>query len=250
MKLNGRTTRADRRPQAAVALLVCAAFLTVVADSWGSSNFGTRSMNPNDVGKKEGSIVSILVPSLSQFVASGEFVLQRTVVQSDFSGTAGLVQAGIYRSASNAQLDNCGSRANYTVYTEHKSAGTANTVTNYHCQLFGQATSGNEPTFAVFHSSVGWRTQKNGVELSVPVGLGFSSGSPAIGAEIAEVSGTTANSKPDVRYGYKHTWQYYDKNGQQGAVEPTVNANTFTYSPEDSNWTVPPVPTPFRITHS
>jgi hypothetical protein len=225
----------------AASTVVLALPVTVLGAS--NSTFGTRYFATK---KTKGSKVSIQVPPLSQNVASGEFVLHRAVVQSGFVTRPGLTQVGIYRSANHFQLDNCGVRSHWTKYTETKRAGTGNNLSHYHCHLFGEVDSGNEPTFSVYRRADAgvWKAEINGNSAG-STALGFGDGFAMIGGEI---NGTNANnaSTTNARYGQNADWKTSDGTGLSNPYQVTSNAPLST---PHTGWTVGAVPTPLRAQH-
>ncbi|MCA1690472.1 MAG: hypothetical protein LC720_08630, partial [Actinobacteria bacterium] len=148
----------------------------------GDSDFGTLGSGRASFG----SFVSLSTPSSRLFQESDEFVVHRTVVQSvNGSLEPGLIQAGVYRSGNAIQLDNCGVQAGYVVYTEVKRYG----LPAYKCQLFQAVSPGSILTLDVFrfHTAATWGIRLNGVLTGSTYPLGFNSGEPAVGSEIADI---------------------------------------------------------------
>jgi hypothetical protein len=199
---------------------------------------------------KYGSSVSIRVPSSDPAPNTQEFVLHRTVVESDESNTAGLVQIGVYRSGTGIQLDTCGSRTGWTFFGEWKSAGTANEPSSYHCQLFSETNAGNNTVEHVWRrnepTTNEWEMEINNSRVATykpSFGVGF----PQIGGEIAGVHTLPATSVTTAAYGVTRPWHSYNQLGKAGEFEITDNSNTKKL--QGVNWLVSPVPSPVSVEH-
>jgi hypothetical protein len=211
-----------------------------------ASSFGTRAFNFT----KQGSEVDILVPSLSPAPVEGEFVVHRVVVQSDYGSAPGLVQSGLLLTSPGLGLDNCGAVSSWTKYTEYKTAGSANELSNYHCQFFGSEPSGNNDIFSVYHKTANtaeWNAMQN-LAVVGTYKTNFESGYPAVGGEIASSSSLPVHSSTSAYYGNTPSWSSFNEPGRGGQFAITNPENTGIYTPHEG-WTVPNPPSPFTITH-
>jgi hypothetical protein len=200
--------------------------------------------------KKYGSSTSIRVPSNDTAPNSQEFVLHRTVVESDESNTAGLVQIGVYRSGTGIQLDTCGSRTGWTFFGEWKAAGTANEPSSYHCQLFSETNAGNNTVEHIWRrnepTTNEWEMEINNSRVATykpSFGIGY----PEIGGEIAGVHSLPATSKTQAAYGVTRPWHSYNQLGKAGEFEIKDNSNTTEI--ENTNWLISEVPSPVVAEH-
>lgn len=237
--------RRARRVGCVIALVLVVMMLKVCTAA-AYHSFGTRSFN----FQKYGSSVSIRVPGANAAPVSNEFIVHRAVLQDVFTETAGLVQAGIIRTGSEQGLDSCGSRTEWTQYGEWKSTGTPNEVASYHCQYFSPAKPENIPVFSIWRigssSTMEWRVEINNENVAT-YKPSFGAAYPAIGGEIAGPNEPSLSKTSSV-YGQTRGWHSWNEIGRGGEFEITNNANTFIYKP-NAGWNVPPVPTPFTITH-
>jgi hypothetical protein len=244
---SGRWNPGHRGARVAAAVaVVCVVLMIRASTAPAYHSFGTRTFN----FQKYGSSVSIRVPGANAAPVSNEFILHRAVVQDVFSETAGLVQVGIIRTGSEIQLDTCGTATQWTQYGEWKSTGTPNEVASYHCQYFSAAKPENIPVFDVWRvnnpSTNEWNVEINSERVAT-YKPSFGAAYPAIGGEIAGPN-TPSLSGTSAVYGQTRGFHSWNEPGKGGEFEITNNANTGLYTP-NGGWSVPPVPTPFTITH-
>jgi hypothetical protein len=208
--------------------------------------FGIRAFN----FQKYGSSVSIEVPPSDPAPNSQEFVLHRTVVQSDYGATAGLVQIGVYRSGTGIQLDTCGARTGWTFFGEWKAAGTPNEASSYHCQLFSETNHGNNTVEHIWRynepTTNEWEMEINNGHVAT-YKPSFGVGYPEIGGEIAGVHSLPATSVTQAPYGITRPWHSYNKIGK--AEEFEIKDNSNTNAVQNANWLVSPVPSPVTVEH-
>jgi hypothetical protein len=211
----------------------------------GDTNFGTLGFDRASFG----SFVSLSTPSSRLFQESDEFVVHRTVVESvNGSLDPGLVQAGVYRSGSAIELDNCGTRAGYVVYTEVKQYGSL----AYKCQLFGPVSPGTIVNLDVFrfHAAATWGIRINGVSTGAIYPLGFNSGDPAVGSEIPDVDQNHGTHTATRFAPAGHSaWSVYTATARRGRRRVRGGPALFEYSPRDRFWKLPQPPARMTFRH-
>lgn len=255
-----------QRTLATASILICLlAVFAPVATATASSNFGTRNYN---AGKRYGGQVNIRTPTIaSETIDADEISLSRIVAQNSFtSGDAiGLVQGGLYRSGSGAQLDNCGASINqYEMYTEILRAGSQ----NYTCTVDSVATPGGETNASIANVapsadkewivSVINEADSSGPFLD-PTYVGFGTAFVAIGGEINGPGNPANSSRMSTCYGcgtgfadpfYGPGWYVYTNTSfDKGGKKVVTPSNTDLYTPK-VGWSVPDIPTPITISHT
>lgn len=235
-----------RRPRFAspAALLVCVVLVTAPLAL--ASTFGTRYL---DDARSFGTRVSITTPSARLHQAAAEFLLHRSVVQSAFVPRPyGLIQAGIYRSGSQQQLDNCGvTSGKYVKYSERRRVQGG--VSGFKCKLYGGLKPGQTLSYTVYSKgSRGRWTVLIGSQNGGTFSVGFDTGYPMIGGEL-NGSGPPFRSRTSARYGSTQAWSVFGAPNRHKASRVVRSDATFLLQPTDSRWHVPLAPTPFTITH-
>ncbi|MGI8800702.1 MAG: hypothetical protein ACR2KV_00800 [Solirubrobacteraceae bacterium] len=236
-----------RRPpaRAQVAGLAAVVWMAGASAARSDTDYGTVGVD----AKSYGSIVSLSTPSSRLFQENDEFVVHRDVVQSSFTAASpGLIQAGVYRSGPGIELDNCGARAGYTVFTEVKAFGSM----AYRCQLFGAVSPGTVVTFDIFRFSTPatWGIRINGGSTGSVYRLSFNQGGPAIGSEITDVD-TNYATQTATRFGVAGgaAWSVYRRAGRAGAHRVTGADPTDPYPTDDPHWVLPQPPARMTIRH-
>ncbi len=111
-----------------------------------AADFGTLGLD----GTSFRSLASLSTPSSRLCQEPDEFVVHRTVVQSSLDAAApGVIQVGVYLSGPTIELDNCGPRSGYALFTEVKVAGSM----AYRCQLYRSLAPGTLLTLDIFRYS-------------------------------------------------------------------------------------------------
>jgi hypothetical protein len=242
---SGRTPTGRR--VSSLVLLGLIVILSLTAAAAQASTFGTRALSSAYYNEKRGGSVSIKAPALSQNTASDEIVLHRSVTQSGYGDSPGLVQGGIYRSGAGTHLDNCASRGSWVKFIEYKKQGTPNAVSSYHCHLYGAVDSGSDPKVTVYrrNDAERWGIQFNSNNVGA-FETNFGTGYPAIGGEIN--GGSPFTSATTVRYGDQNPWKVFNDTGADNAFQPSDNTKTAKYIP-NGGWTVGQVPTPLTVSY-
>ncbi|MEA2301984.1 MAG: hypothetical protein QOE44_2519 [Solirubrobacteraceae bacterium] len=233
------------RAKRGIAVGLAVAGLAGAGAARGDTDFGTLGLGRTSFG----SFVSLSTPSSRLFQESDEFIVHRTVVQSvNGSLDPGLIQVGVYRSGPGLQLDNCGTRAGYVIYTEVKQYGSL----AYRCQLFQPVSPGTILNLDVFrfHTAATWGIRINGVLTGSVYRLGFNSGEPAVGSEIVD-HGQNHGTHAATRYapaGHA-AWSFYAATARQGRRRVTAGPALFEYAPSDRFWKLPPPPARMTFRH-
>jgi hypothetical protein len=226
---------------AATALVCLLASTTAAGDA--GPDFGTVGVD----AKSFGATVSVSTPSSLLFQAADEFIVHRDVVQSSLNASnPGLIQAGLYRSGSGIELDNCGPRSDYVEFTEVKAAN----AMAYRCQLFNPVSPGTILTLDVFrfHAAATWGIRFNGASTGSTYPLGFDKGSPAIGSEIAGVD-TDFTTHAATRFGPTGATQWSVYRAPARSKPRRVTGSTHPYPVTDRSWTLPRPPARMTIRH-
>lgn len=193
--------------------------------------------------------MAIDTPSTTYLQASDEFILHRAVLQSGFSGSPGLIQAGVYRSGSGIQLDNCGVQTSYIEYDETLPYGSTN---GYVCHLYSHVTQGVIHTYDIFRHTpaANWGIYIDGNDIGRTYTLGFNTGYAAIGSEIQDVN-TDWTTEAATQFGPSGfmQWSYYTTVLRTNPHIVDSGDVTATYLPRDGFWCVPSQPTPMTIKH-
>lgn len=175
-----------------------------------------------------------------------DFTLNRAVIQSSFSGSPALAQAGLYRAGSQIQLDNCSRHSNYISWTfvEWKFDGSG----TYNCRAYDEVTIGTVHGFAVGVTTQGW-------EMNVDCGthveirrLNVNTAIPQMGGEMASTN-STYKSTSNVGYGGDGLpWTVYRAPNLGNPI--TAGPNTgIVYDLPYTGWHIPRPPTPLTISH-
>jgi len=214
---------------------------TTVARS--DPDFGTLGLDRT----RFGSVVSLVTPAAGLAQPDDEFVVQRTVLQSN-NTDPGLIQAGVYRSGSGISLDNCGPHAAYVVFTEVKAANSM----AYKCQLYNDVSPGSVVTLDIFRFTTPgtWGIRVNGAQTGSVYRLGFTKGSPAIGTEI-QAAGTGYLTQTSTRYepAGSPRWSVYTTTGRHHARRVTGSDSISAYPMADHLWKITRPPAAVTIKH-
>jgi len=262
-----RTSRGRRRV-VGLALLACGAVLAVAATP--ASAYSTFGGWDWSYALEYGGSVNIRTPDpASETIASNEISLARLVTQGPGSDP-GLVQAGLYRSGTNAQLDTCGSEVNqYEFYYEWRRPSG-----NYICGLTGSgnaetATPGADNGVSVQGYSDGsWSAYvtsgiDGGGPYLDPVSLGFATGIVSIGDELnngdpnnpangSTVSTLYGRGADEIGNGGPGWYVYFHAMDPATFGSPGFISNplrTSRTSPTSLLWSQQNVPTPLTISH-
>jgi hypothetical protein len=231
-----------RRAFTTAALVVFVLASTSAAGDSGP-DFGTVGVD----AKSYGTTVAVSTPSSLLFQQADEFIVHRDVVQSSlFASNPGLIQAGLYRSGTGIELDNCGPRSDYVEFAEIKAANSM----AYKCQLFNPVSPGRIVTLDVFrfHAAGTWGIRFNGASTGSIYPLGFDKGSPAIGSEIADVDADFATHAA-TRFGPAGTTQWTVYRAPGRSQPRRVTGSTDPYPVADRFWTLPRPPARMTIRH-
>lgn len=203
----------------------------------GANNFGLRYWNSLEYGN----ISSIEVPSSSQQPANSyAMYLHRSVEQSSFSSSAGLIQAGWATLGSQISLDNCGTTNSATyAFVETKPVNGG-----YSCTYYGQYSYPTDINFNVFVNSTGWNDKIGGtLDPNGPYALnGMPDGYGMVGGESyvtsgSAVAGTCYGNGPS-------QWDYYNAPNSGGGGSSLVTPNSSTTAIETGGWVIGIAPSP------
>jgi hypothetical protein len=240
----------------AVAALTCVSVSPAVA----KSSFGTRYYGSATGGngfQQYGSAVTIQVPrAANHTVDSNEIDLERAVVQGDFGASPSLMQAGLYRSGTGSNLDNCPQSVNeYRYYDEYKVAGS----NSYRCGTYDVAPALEVDLFAVYASP----NQGPGDwtwDMGLPGGGGFgveaiggSTAIPMVGEELNNNTGNPCQASSSTVAGFyaypasqtslDNAWYVYFATNGANPKPITSPGNTNLLLATNPNlWSIPNVP--------
>lgn len=228
------------RPTAGAALLLG---LLGPAAARSDTDFGTLGVDRSAFG----SVVSVRTPSAGLFQEADEFVVHRDAVGS-VNNDPGLIQAGIYRSGSTIELDNCGPRAGYVVFTEVKQVNSM----AYKCQLYNQVAPGSIVTFDIFRfkAPATWGIRINGVPTGSIYRLGFNRGNPAVGSEIQDVDSNDGTRTATRFAPAGHApWSFYTTVGRRHPRRIGARDPLFAFPTSDRLWHLSRPPAPIIVSH-